>query len=105
MSDVGVAWYSQETWKRLAANPEAHIEKSYGDLLRTFDTMVRKFAARGVQVEKVSVDIDQMIEWCHRNGYEIDSKGRAVYGSMLMLARDDPRVLGQPVVDNTRVVQ
>jgi hypothetical protein len=46
-----------------------------------------------------------MIAWCHRNGYEIDGTGRAVYGTVLTAARDDPSVLNQPVIDNVTRTQ
>jgi hypothetical protein len=59
----------------------------------------------GLRVEKLMIDVAKMAEWCHRNGYEIDTKGRATYGSMLMLARDDPEVMNRPPVDKTRSLQ
>ena len=34
---IGVAFYSLETWQCLAAMPEARIEKSYQDFVRSFD--------------------------------------------------------------------
>ena len=59
----------------------------------------------GIKVEKLTIDIEQMTAWCHRNGYEIDDKGRSVYGSVLLQSRDNPNALQAPVVDNTRVLQ
>jgi hypothetical protein len=108
MSDettLGVAWYSPEAWAQLAAMPEARIEKTYADFVRTFERAVRELAAHGVQAEKIVIDIAEMTEWCHRHGYEVDAKGRATYGSMLLLARDDPEVLNRPPIDRTRSVQ
>jgi hypothetical protein len=102
---VGVAWYSAEGWQQLASMPEAGIEKSYQDFVRTFERACREFAVRGVQVEKITIDIDKLVEWCASNGYVVDTKGRAAYGAMLMLARDDPAVLTKPVIDKTRVLQ
>jgi hypothetical protein len=98
---IGSAWYSPESWKRLVALPEAHIEKSYRDFVSTFENIVSRSAVQGITVEKMSIDIDRMIAWCHRNGYEVDAKGRAVYGAMLMCGGDHDA----PVVDKTRVVQ
>jgi hypothetical protein len=45
-------------------------------------------------------DIDEMIEWTHRNGYEIDAKGRAGYGVVRSMGG-----LDKPFVDETRSVQ
>jgi hypothetical protein len=105
MSAIGMAWYSPQAWKQLAAIPEARVTKSYSAFLRAYEDGVRGFAAQGIAVEKMPVDINHMVEWCHRNGYAADHKGRAVYGTMLMLARDDPNAMNAPVVDKTRSVQ
>jgi hypothetical protein len=103
---VGVAWYSPEAWEQLAAMPEARIEKGYQDFAHSFELAAQVLAARGVRGEKVVVDdVAKMTEWCHRNGYEVDTRGRAAYGCMLLLARDDPDMLDRPVVDKTRVIQ
>lgn len=104
-SAVGVSWYSPEQWKLLAAMPEAKIEKSYQDFVRTYERNVRDYAARGAQVVRIDIDVAKMTEWCHKNGYEIDAKGRATYGSMLLLARDDPSLMDKPPIDRTRSVQ
>ena len=105
VSVMGVAWYTPEAWAQLAAMPEARIEKSYRDFVRTFERIAREYTARGLRVEKLTIDVAKMVEWCHRNGYEVDTKGRATYGSMLLLARDDPEVMNRPPIDKTRVIQ
>jgi hypothetical protein len=43
---------------------------------------MRGAVARGARIEKVVIDVadlDEMVEWCHRHGYEIDDKGRPAY--------------------------
>jgi hypothetical protein len=102
---MGVAWYTPEAWAQLEAMPEARIEKSYQDFVRTFERIVQGCAAQGVQVEKLTIDVAEMTAWCHRHGYEVDSKGRATYGSVLLLARDDPEVMNRPPIDRTRSIQ
>jgi hypothetical protein len=103
---MGLAWYSPQAWRQLAAIPEAHIEKSYDDFVRTFESMAREFAVHGIVVEKIIIDVDHMVAWLRRHGYDIDNPGRAKYGAMLMVAGGDPKVLDKtPIVDNTRVLQ
>ena len=104
-SAVGISWYSPATWKRLAAIPEAEIEKSYSEYVRAAENIEREFAARGIPTVRLSIDIDQMTEWCRRNGYEIDATGRSAYGVALTAAQDDPEVLDMPFVDYRRTVQ
>jgi hypothetical protein len=102
---IGMAWYTPEAWKQLVAMPEARIEKSYQDFVHAFERGVRELATRGVRVEKLTIDVAKMTEWCRRHGYEVDTRGRATYGSMLMLARDDPEVMNRPPIDKTRSMQ
>jgi hypothetical protein len=47
-----------------------------------------------------AADIDEMIAWCHRQGYEIDAKGRAAYGVVRAMGG-----LNAPFTDETRSVQ
>jgi len=105
LAGMGVAWYTSKAWKQLEALPEAQIEKSYQDFVRAFNRIMQDLAAQGMRAEKVVIDdIAPMVEWCHRNGYEVDHKGRAAYGALLTMARDDPDALNAPVIDTTRVV-
>jgi hypothetical protein len=101
MKAVGMGWYTPESWARLAAMPEARIRKSYADFVRGFEAKARDFAALGVEVESFDIDVDRMVEWCHRRGYMVDAHGRAAYGAMLLI---DPS-LSSPIIDNTRVLQ
>ena len=102
---LAVVWYGPQEWAQLAAMPEARIEKTYADFVRSFERAMRELAAHGVRAEKVVIDVAKMTEWCHRHGYEVDHKGRATYGAMLQLARDDPQVLNCPPIDRTRLIQ
>jgi hypothetical protein len=103
---IAMAWYSPATWAQLKAISEARIEISYDEFVRNFERLSQQFVARGVKVEKVVVDVDQMVAWCHRNGYAVDTTGRSIYSSVLVMAHEAPDVLNQPIVDNiTRSVQ
>ena len=97
---VAMGWYTAATWAQLKAIPEARIEMSYPGFVRNFETLVRKFAAEGVKVQKVAIDVDQMVAWCHRNGYAIDTTGRALFGTVAAMAREDPAVMNNSIVDN-----
>jgi hypothetical protein len=95
-----MAWYSPATWAQLKAIPEARITISYHEFVRNFERLSREFAAHDVKVEKVVIDVDQMVAWCHRNGYEANTTGRSIYSTVAVMARDDPKVLATPIVDN-----
>jgi hypothetical protein len=100
MNVIGAAWYSPETYRRLAAMPEPRIEKTYAEFTTSFEAMERDLVARGFVVEKVPVDIKRMVKWCHRHGYDIDGRGRSAYGAVLMMGGENGQFR-----DNTRVLQ
>jgi hypothetical protein len=102
---IGIAWYTPETWKQLAAIPKACIEIDYQHFIRKAEKLEQQFVARGMRTERITIDVERMTAWCHRNGYEIDSKGRSVFVVVQAMARDDPEALNAPVDDRTRVVQ
>jgi len=104
--DIGVAWFTPQTYRELRAYPEAKIDKTYPEYVRSYERATAAFAAQGFRVVKLPVDIAQMVKWCHAHGYEIDSAGRAVFGSVLMAARDSGKdIMTVPFRDNTRTAQ
>ena len=74
-----MAWYTPATWRELRAIPEAKIEMSYPQFVRKVERMIAGFEARGLRVVKVPINVTQMVEWCHRHGYEADTTGRAAF--------------------------
>jgi hypothetical protein len=106
MSDIvglSVAWYTPAAWARLETMPEAEIEKTYKEFVRASEALMRRAVADGMRPQKTVIDvadIDEMIAWCHRHGYEIDAKGRAAYGVVRAMGG-----LNKPFTDETRSVQ
>ena len=102
-----MAWYSPETWRELRAVPEAKIEMSYPQFVRKVERMVAGFEAEGIRVVMVPINVAQMVAWCHRHGYEADSRGRALYGAVLTMAIKAGRdVMTMPFENRiTRTVQ
>jgi hypothetical protein len=103
---LATAWYSPATWRELRAIPEAKIEMTYPQFVRKVERMITGFEAQGVQVVKVPVNVSQMVAWCHRHGYEADTRGRAAYGAVLTMAAADGRdVMTVPVEIREHSVQ
>jgi hypothetical protein len=106
-AELGMGWYTPETWRELQAIPEAEIEMSYPQFVRKVERMIAGFEAEGARVVRVPIDVAQMVAWCHRHGYEADTRGRALFGSALTIALEDGRdVMTMPFEDRiTRSVQ
>jgi hypothetical protein len=87
-TNVGMAWYRPEQWDRLrelSADVEV-LEANHAEWLtfatRTFEDL-RK---RGIPVEKVDVDVEEIWAWCQRQGRPMDGKTRADYVVQIMNA-------------------
>jgi hypothetical protein len=103
---IGMGWYTPATWRELRAIPEAKIEMTYSALMRKCERSIAEFRAQGVQVVKIPINVSQMVEWCRKHGYEIDTRGRAAFGAAWMTAHNSGRdVMAMPFEDRTRMVQ
>jgi hypothetical protein len=103
---VGLAWYSAEAWRQLQSIPEAGVEMSYAEYCRKLEKIERDFVARGTKFKRVPIDVDGLVAWCRRNGYEINSTSSATYAGMLAMGQNDPSVRDKPITNNvTRKIQ
>jgi hypothetical protein len=104
---IGSALYSRKAWRQLAAMPQAEIEMTYDQYLRKTRRLQKQFAAKGLKTTLVPIDeIDAMVTWCRRHGYEINRHGRVAYSSVLGIAGGDPNVAKDiAFTDNTRSLQ
>jgi hypothetical protein len=103
---VAMAWYTPATWRELQAIPEAKVQMSYSQFVRKIERMISEFTAQGIQVVKVSVNVSEMVEWCHQHGYEADSRGSAAFGAALTMALEAGQdVMTMRFEDRTRSVQ
>jgi antibiotic biosynthesis monooxygenase (ABM) superfamily enzyme len=87
---VGVAWYQREQWahlRELAADAES-LEEHYDEWVASAERALATVKAQGLTVERVTVDIDGMAEWCRRAGRPFDGKARSEYVAELMRKRD-----------------
>ncbi|NUN50296.1 MAG: hypothetical protein HUU15_15905 [Candidatus Brocadiae bacterium] len=86
---MGVGWYRRDQWQQLreaAADPtelEARWEDWQKEAAATFEGMVRA----GTPVERVDVDVTDLILWCRATKRPLDKSGRARYISEKLKAR------------------
>ena len=91
MNTIGMSWYTPESWERLRAVADDRATLGTFDAYqRKAERAIREFAAQGIKVEKVLLDIDDLVRWCRREGYAIDQRGRAAYGVALLVSVGDP---------------
>jgi hypothetical protein len=75
---TGIAWYRAEDWQRLrdiAVDPEL-LARTYHEWVGIAERAINELESRGVLIERVPVDAEELIAWCRREGRPIDSAGR-----------------------------
>lgn len=75
---VGVAWYRRDQWPRLleASADRAMLEDTYDEWLQNAEKTMKSFKARGIRLEKVDVDLEQLLFWCAQRGRPVNAESR-----------------------------
>jgi hypothetical protein len=88
---MGLAWYRADQWPRLLASSEDRdqLEGRYEERLQMASERYQDLRRKGVRVEKVDVDVEELLKWCQAKGLGVNSSSRAEYaGHRLRINRD-----------------
>ncbi len=78
---IGLAWYRPGQWQRLrqgSADVEV-LEESYDEWLEVASARFREAQELGLDIRKVDVDVEDVVEWCKQRGRPVDGDARAGY--------------------------
>lgn len=80
---AGVAWYRAEQWQRLreVAEDVDDLDDTYEAWLLSADRMLRESAASGLSIEKVDMNVQELLAWCNARGMAVNGKARSQYVS------------------------
>ncbi len=83
---VGIAWYRPGQWQRLReiSSDAESLEDTYEEWLTIAEQNVRKANRPNLSIEKVDVDVEELLAWCNERGLEVDGNSRSQYVSELM---------------------
>ncbi|OOV87057.1 hypothetical protein [Oceanospirillum linum] len=92
---AGICWIKEDQWQRfLEVTEDADmLENDWHDWVRKTEEMIETFSAKGIDVVKVPVDVEELISWCHEKERTVNSSSRAEYVTKLMT--------GQPLQGDT----
>jgi hypothetical protein len=78
---VGVAWYRADQWERLRSlAADAHVlHDTYAEWEAAALERLADFRARGMLIEPVPVDIDELAQWCREHHQAMDGKARSAF--------------------------
>jgi hypothetical protein len=80
---TGVAWYRPEQWERLREVSEDvdNLEETYDAWLKTAERIIRDGIPADVQVEKIDIDVEEVLAWCNVQGLPMNAASRARFVS------------------------
>jgi hypothetical protein len=81
MKKVGVGWYSKNEWYKLCtvAEDADRLEKSYEEWLEVFDRGWAELTRAGIIPVKVPVHVQDLLDWCTREGLPVNGESRSRY--------------------------
>lgn len=81
-----LAWYKRPQWPRLrelSAEP-AKLAETYDEWLAQAQAQLAELRARGLGVKRVIVDVEELADWCRRNGRPVDPAAAAAFAATLV---------------------
>lgn len=84
---VGAAWYRSDQWERLrqVSDDRADLEEAWEEWVRTAEKSLRDIRARGIRVEKVDVDVEELVQWCQAKRQPINAASRSAFAAEKLL--------------------
>ena len=66
----------------------ADLEDTWEEWVRVAEKALRDFRARGIQVEKVDVDVEELVRWCQAKRQPINAASRSAFAAEMLRDRD-----------------
>jgi len=81
---IGVGWYKKEQWKQLRDNSEdsENLEETYYEWVANANDTIKKFSNSDYHIEKIEIDINELLEWCKKEKRALDGESRANFISL-----------------------
>ena len=80
---MGIAWYRPDQWNLFlekAADRE-ELEDTFEEWKAIAEESIQTLEAEGILVQKIDVDINELMIWCQKKGYQNNSKARSEYAT------------------------
>src|SRR5438445_2593611 len=80
---TGIAWYRPEQWERLREVSEdaENLDATYEEWLQTAERVIRDGIPDDVSIEKVDLDVEEVLSWCNARGLAMNAEARSRYVS------------------------
>lgn len=80
---MAIAWYSKQEWEKLKSvvDDPSSLDDTYSDWRKQANSALADIRNGGQEVMKISVKIDDLLEWCAEQGLKPDGKARSQYAA------------------------
>ena len=87
---LGIAWFRLEQWSRLLEISEDRedLEETFAEWESLAEEKLRDLRAQGLDAEKVTIDLEELLAWCKSRGLSVDGRARSQYVAELLRKRD-----------------
>jgi hypothetical protein len=88
----GIAWFRPEQWSRLLEISEDRedLEETFAEWESLAEEKLRDLRAQGVDAEKITIDLEELLTWCKSQGLSVNASARSQYVAELLRKRDLP---------------
>ena len=78
---IGVAWYRPDQWEQMRklSDDSDRLEGTYEQWLSYAERQLAELRSRGCRVQKVDVDLDELLKWCTSKRLPLNGDSRAQY--------------------------
>ncbi|NIM12145.1 MAG: hypothetical protein GTO45_08540 [Candidatus Aminicenantes bacterium] len=80
---AGVAWYKPEQWELLkkVSQDRDELENTYMEWLEFAQEKLEELENMGMALEKVEVDVEDLVKWCKKRNLMVNGESRAAFVS------------------------
>ena len=84
-----VAWYRREQWDQLrqASVDSDKLEETYDEWVEGAERRIRHLATQGVAVQRIEVDIEELVSWCWKQGMLVNAEARGKFAADVLRKR------------------
>ena len=88
--NVAVAWYDSTQWAKLKliAEDADNLDDTYEAWQRNAKNLERGLRQKGIEIQRVSIDVDALVIWCKSPKKRITGEARSAYAAELAASLD-----------------
>jgi hypothetical protein len=81
---LGVGWYRKDQWDLLKKKSEDanDLENTYYEWVANANDSIKTLSKSIHRIEKIDIDVNELIDWCKNEGCKINGESRANFISL-----------------------